>query len=184
MGLSRSTPRPGLFRRLRGDRRGVSAVEFALLAPVLISMYFGLAEVCQGFMAQKRAGQAAAMVGDLVAQRDVITGDEIDDTFEIGDLIMKPFPSTTLMMRVSSVTRGNDDVNRVDWSHSGGLTARAVGSTVILPDGLVERGQSVIYAESAYDYDSPVDYLMPGVTRFSHSAFLRPRLVNQIAYSD
>lgn len=184
MGLSRPAPRPGLFRRLRGDRRGVSAVEFAMLAPVIISLYFGLAEVCQGFMAQKRAGHAAAMVGDLVAQRDVITSDEIDDAFEIGDLIMKPFPSTTLNIRVSSVTRGNDDVNRVDWSRGSGMAARAVGTTVILPAGVVERGQSVVFAESTYDYDSPVDYLMPTITRYSHSFYLRPRLVDRISYSD
>jgi Flp pilus assembly protein TadG len=184
MGLSRPAPRPGLFRRLRGDRRGVSAVKFAMLAPVIISLYFGLAEVCQGFMAQKRAGHAAAMVGDLVAQRDVITSDEIDDAFEIGDLIMKPFPSTTLSIRVSSVTRGNDDVNRVDWSRGSGMAARATGTTVILPAGLVERGQSVVFAESTYDYDSPVDYLMPTITRYSHSFYLRPRLVDRISYSD
>ncbi|MDP2765777.1 MAG: pilus assembly protein, partial [Brevundimonas sp.] len=46
--------RRGIFRRLSGDERGVSAVEFAMLAPVLIAFYFGMAEFCQGFMAQKR----------------------------------------------------------------------------------------------------------------------------------
>ena len=150
MGLSRPAPRPGLFRRLRGDRRGVSAVEFAMLAPVIISLYFGLAEVCQGFMAQKRAGHAAAMVGDLVAQRDVITSDEIDDAFEIGDLIMKPFPSTTLNIRVSSVTRGNDDVNRVDWSRGSGMTARTTGSSITVPDGLINVGESVVVQSVIY----------------------------------
>ena len=35
----------GLLTRLRGDRRGVSAVEFALIAPVIIVFYFGLAEL-------------------------------------------------------------------------------------------------------------------------------------------
>ena len=50
----------GLLTRLRGDRRGVSAVEFALIAPVIIVFYFGLAEFCQAFMAQKRMGRTAA----------------------------------------------------------------------------------------------------------------------------
>ena len=34
-----------LFRRLRGDRRGVSVVEFALLAPVFIMMIVGVAQM-------------------------------------------------------------------------------------------------------------------------------------------
>lgn len=173
-------PRPGLFRRLRGDRRGVSAVEFAMLAPVLVAMYFGLAEFCQGFMAQKRAGQSAAIVADLVTQRSGVTGAELDDLFNVGGQIMKPFSSTTLKLRVTSVTRGTDDVNRIGWSRGKGLPA--LTGTMTLPAGLVERGQTVIVAETTYDYDSPVDYLMPSITKFSHKFYMRPREVETIAY--
>jgi Flp pilus assembly protein TadG len=176
--------RAGILRRLRGDRRGVSAVEFALLAPVMVGMYFGLAEFCQGFMAQKRSGHSAAIVADLITQRKTLSASELDDLFKVGGQIMKPFSSTTLRIRASSVTRGNDDVNRVDWSRGSGMTARSVGSTVTLPDGLVERGQSVIFTESTYDYDSPVDYFMPGLTRFSHSFYLRPREVEKVAFTN
>lgn len=173
----------GLFRRLRGDRRGVSAVEFAMLAPVMIAMYFGLAEFCQGFMAQKRAGHTASIVADLITQRKAVTGAELDDLFNVGGQIMKPFPAGTLKIRASSVTRGTDDVNRVGWSRGKGLSARATGSTVTLPTGLVERGQTVIFTETTYDYDSPVDYLMPAITRFSHNFYMRPREVETIAYT-
>jgi Flp pilus assembly protein TadG len=37
------------------DRRGVSAVEFALIAPVLVIFYCGLAELTQAMMAQRRS---------------------------------------------------------------------------------------------------------------------------------
>ena len=61
-----------LIRRLTGDERGVSAVEFAMLAPVLIAFYMGMTEFCQGFMAQKRMSHVSAMVADLVAQEETI----------------------------------------------------------------------------------------------------------------
>ena len=64
--------RRGLFSRLGRDERGVSAVEFAMLAPVLIGFYFGMAEFCQGFMAQKRMGHVTSMVADLVARAVLI----------------------------------------------------------------------------------------------------------------
>ncbi|OWY58885.1 pilus assembly protein TadE, partial [cyanobacterium TDX16] len=85
--------RRGVFSRLGRDERGVSAVEFALLAPVLIAFYFGMAEFCQGFMAQKRMGHVSAMVADLVAQEDTVAIANLDDIFDIGGLIMKPFPT-------------------------------------------------------------------------------------------
>lgn len=175
--------RRGLFRRLGGDERGVSAVEFALLAPVLIAFYFGMAEFCQGFMAQKRMGHVSAMVADLVAQEDTVTRANLDDIFDIGGLIMKPFATAALKQRVSSVTR-TAGVARVDWSRGDGMTARAVDSTITLPANLVANGESVIVSEATYDYDSPVDYFMPGITRFSHIYYLRPRIVEKTLCSD
>jgi len=170
--------RRSLIRRWTGDERGVSAIEFAMLAPVLIAFYMGMTEFCQGFMAQKRMGHVSAMVADLIAQEETVAAATIDDIFDIGGLIMKPFPTTTLHQRVSSVSRASGSAT-VDWSRGDGMTARAVGSTMTLPADLVEDGESVIVAEVTYDYDSAADYLMPGLTRFSHTYYLRPRTADR-----
>ena len=175
--------RRGLFARLRSDERGVSAVEFAMLAPVLIAFYFGMAEFCQGFMAQKRMGHVSAMVADLVAQEETVSTANLTDIFAIGGLIMKPFATTALKQRVSSVTR-TAGVAKVDWSRGSGMTARAVNSTITLPTDLIANGESVIVSEATYDYDSPVDYFMPGITRFSHIYYLRPRTVDKTLCSN
>ncbi|QLQ12785.1 MAG: pilus assembly protein [Brevundimonas sp.] len=169
---------------LRRDQRGVSAIEFALIAPVAIAFYMGAAEFCQGFMAQKRMGHVASQVADMVAQEETITTVEIDNLFDIGGLIMKPFPTTDLQMRVSSVTRGSDGVVKVDWSRGDGMAARAVGSTVTVPNNMISNGESLVMSEAIYNYDSPVDYLMPAVTQFTHSYYLRPRMVPQVACSN
>lgn len=175
--------RRGLFRRFGRDERGVSAVEFALLAPVLIAFYFGMAEFCQGFMAQKRMGHVSAMVADLVAQEELVSTANLDDIFDIGSLIMSPFATSALQQRVSSVTR-TSGVARVDWSRGDGMAARAVNSTITLPADLIANGESVIVSEATYDYDSPVDYFMPGITRFSHIYYLRPRTVDKTLCSN
>lgn len=161
------------------DEGGVSAVEFAMLAPVLIAFYFGMAEFCQGYMAQKRMGHVSAMVADLVAQEEEVSNANLDNLFDIGGLIMKPFSTDPLHQRVSSVTR-TGGIDTVDWSRGRGMDPRAVGETMTLPAGLITDGQSVIISEATYDYDSPVDYLMPTITRFSHIYYLRPRTVDQI----
>ena len=175
--------RRGLFARLGRDERGVSAVEFAMLAPVLIGFYFGMAEFCQGYMAQKRMGHVTSMVADLVAQEDSVGTANLDDIFDLGGLIMKPFNASGLKQRVSSVTR-TDGVARVDWSRGDGMVARAVNSTITLPDNLIVDGQSVVVSEATYDYDSPVDYFMPGITRFSQTYYLRPRTVDKTLCSN
>lgn len=174
--------RPSLFRRLARDESGISAVEFAVIAPVLIFFYMGMNEFCQGYMAQKRMSHVTSMVADLVAQEKSVTPDNIGDIFDIGGLIMKPFPDTSLHLRVTSVTQ-TAGVAKVDWSWGEGMTALGKGSTVVVPTGLITDGQSLIISESTYDYDSPSDYLMPGLTRFSRSYYLRPRHVDTVACS-
>jgi Flp pilus assembly protein TadG len=154
-----------------------------MLAPVLIGFYFGMAEFCQGYMAQKRMGHVTSMIADLVAQEDSVGTANLDDIFDLGGLIMKPFNASGLKQRVSSVTR-TDGVARVDWSRGDGMVARAVNSTITLPDNLIVDGQSVVVSEATYDYDSPVDYFMPGITRFSQTYYLRPRTVDKTLCSN
>lgn len=171
--------RRGLISRLTGDERGVSAVEFALIAPVMIAFYFGMAEFCQGYMAQKRMGHVSSMVADLVAQEETVATANLDDIFQIGGLIMKPFSTATLKQRVSSVTQ-TAGVAKVVWSRGQGMSGRALNEVMVLPAGLISNGESIIVSEATYDYDSPVDYLMPAVTRFSHIYYLRPRTVDKV----
>ena len=75
------------LRRLRRDRRGVSAVEFALIAPVMMLMYFGMTELSQSMMAQRKADHIASSIGDLVAQSKSIDDTTMGDLFKIGNTI-------------------------------------------------------------------------------------------------
>ena len=176
--------RSGFLGRLAGDRRGVSAVEFALIAPLMIGFYLAMAEFCQAYIAQKRMGHGAAMVADLVSQTDVVTAAEVQDIFGVGDLVMKPFSSSSLQQRVSSVARDEQGVAKVVWSQGDGMTALAKGATVTVPAGLIANGESVIMSEATYDYDSPLDYVMDPVTQFSQSFYLRPRRVELVGCAD
>ena len=94
--------------RFRRDQRGVAAVEFALIAPVLIAMYFGLAEYCQAMMADRKATHVASSIGDLVAQSDQVTAADLADIFAIGKPLIAPFPTTDLKIRVASVKNTNN----------------------------------------------------------------------------
>ncbi len=165
---------------LRRDQRGVSALEFALIAPLLIAFYFGMSEMAQAFMAQKRTGHVAATVADLAAQDDVITAAELSNIFAAGQIIMQPYPVAELDQRLSSVTVDSRGVARVDWSRGVGMAPRTVASTVDLPTGLAANGQSIIYSEVSYAYQSPIGAFLPNATTFRRGYYLRPRLVEKV----
>ena len=59
--------------RLIADTCGAAGVEFALLVPILFLLYFGVAELTQGVMAQQRAAHTASTIGDLTAQSSSVS---------------------------------------------------------------------------------------------------------------
>ena len=99
----------GILSRFRRDTRGVSAVEFALIAPVIVLMYAGTVQVCQAFMSDKRSGHAASIVADMVAQNASLSLKQVENVMAVGDRIMRPFPADGLTLRVTSVTNEGGD---------------------------------------------------------------------------
>ena len=168
------------MRTFRDAREGVSAVEFALIAPIMVLFYFGVAELCQGFMAQKRSEHVASAIADLVAQRDEVTTAELDDVFAAATEVLKPFPTSGLKQRITSVTKNSSGVAKVDWSVNKSWSSRTAGSTVSLPANLIANGESVIMAEVEYTYQSPADYVMPSSVIFDKTYYLRPRMSDQV----
>ena len=59
---------PRAIRRFGRDRRGVSAVEFAFIAPVMIGLYLGCVEISDGVGADRKVSLTAAALANLTAQ--------------------------------------------------------------------------------------------------------------------
>lgn len=171
------------------DRRGVAAVEFALLAPLMVTMYFGTAELTEGLMASRKVSAVASTIGDLTAQAASTSTTQVADIFNVGQTLMQPYPvtGTTLRMRISSVTVDATGSPKVDWSQgTTGLTALAKGSVVALPlatktaptdpdKPFIGSGQSVIMAEAHYAFASPVAQYLPQISDMHDTLYLAPR---------
>lgn len=181
----------GFFKRFRRDERGVSAVEFALIAPFMILLYFGLVELCQALIAERKASHVASAVGDLVAQSESVTKaaggsgpTSLVDIYSIGNSIMAPFATSTLQIRVTSITADANAIPKVDWSNGyGGFTVLAKASTVTLPMTLT-AGDSIVMSEARYTYNSPIGYVLPKVQNFSEIFYLRPRRSDKVTCAD
>jgi Flp pilus assembly protein TadG len=166
-----------MLRRLRKDQRGVAAVEFALIAPIAILFYCGFAELTMAMMAERRAAHAGSVVADLVAQTTQVTAADVTDIFNVGNAIIRPFPSTPLLLRVTSVTADANGIPRVIWSQGHGIGAMTNGVAVSgFPPGLLAVGDSVIQADVKYTYTSPLLTVLPTPLTFSQTFYLKPRL--------
>lgn len=174
---------------LRRDRRGVSAVEFAMVLPLMVTIYLGGVEITQGVSINRKVSLTARAVADLVAQKrtggvsgNVITAAEMTDIMNAAKAVLTPYPEANLKVVVSSVKVDENGVARVDWSASYNTTPRANGETIVLPPALQIPNSSVIWGEASYAYKPAIGYVVTGTLNLHDFIYMRPRVHDNICY--
>lgn len=179
------------FRRFGKSDSGLAAVEFAFLAPVMIAMFFGMVELSQGLSARADVNNVASTTADLVAQASAVSSTDMQNVFAASSAILYPNSLTDskgkpiLKIVVTSVVdSGSTTSGKVAWSQSStgaAADARATGSSVTVPTGLIASGGSVILTEVSYIYSSATSQTITGPITMTSTFYAKPRRVQQIA---
>jgi Flp pilus assembly protein TadG len=118
------------FATFMRDRKGAAAVEFALIAPLLLTLYFVTMEVSQGIDTNKKVSRLGSMVADLVAQQPSITNTEdLDAIMRIGEAILQPYGRTRPAIEIAGIQLDKDGKATVAWSR------KMVAGTVVASPG-------------------------------------------------
>jgi Flp pilus assembly protein TadG len=155
------------------DRRGVSAVEFALLAPVMIGLYLGCVEISDGVAADRKVSLIAASLANLTAQVSTISAADMTNILDASTAIVTPYDASKLKVTLSCL---NIDANKnvtVKWSatRNGG-----VGGTVSVPAALTVASSQLIFAQVTYAYTPTVGYTITGTLTLSDQMYMSPRI--------
>lgn len=184
----RSAGRKGLLPRFGRDRRGVAAVEFAFIAPVLVLLYAGVAELCTVMMADRRASHADSAIGDLASQTDKLNDAQVADIFSAATTILSPFDTAPLQLRLTSVTISAGKVPKVEWSavkssSQGDLRKLNCNEAApnFPPELTATAGDNVLMAEAVYNYTLPMSFGHTGELKFKPRYFMRPRTAAKVA---
>lgn len=173
-----------MMSRLRHFGRatgGVAALEFAILAPMMVFLLLGSVELIDMVTTNRRVQNVAASVADVISRDTSVSDEEITGLWRATEVLMFPDNVSTLRTRVSSVSIIDSSTARVVWSEGHGLTARVSNSTVELPDAMMIPGTSVVFAETEFDYQPVIGILRTSNMRMGHDAYRRSRLVDPIA---
>ena len=175
------------WMRFMRDRRGVSAIEFAMIAPIMILIYVGVAETGNLLTIYRRTSTVATTASDLTAQVKKVSPADLQDIVAASTSILTPYPTSPLKIVITSVVADKDNNGTVAWSYSNKGAARACNSAYAVPTGLTEAGSSVIVAEITYAFTP----LLGLTTIFSPAAFdikrtfyTRPRRSLTVVKSD
>ena len=168
------------FGGLAKDERGVSAVEFAMLLPLMLSLYLGAVEVSQGIGADRKVTLTARTVGDLVSQAQSVNNNDMTNSLNAASAVMAPYPIGNLKVVVSSVKIDAQGNATVEWSDTLNGTVRATGSTVTLPTALAVPNTWLIWSEVQYTYTPVIGHVVTGPLTLKDQIYMRPRLSDSV----
>ena len=167
--------RSGLGKYIR-DRRGVSAVEFALILPVMVLIYLGGYEVTQALAIDRLVTLTAGTVTNLVSQYTTISASsQMPDILNASVQVLTPYPSSNATVVVSAITIDASGKATVGWSQSLNGAARTVGAAVTLPAALDTPNSTVIFGETTYAYTPLIDFIKLGTLNLYSSVYMLPR---------
>ncbi len=179
--------RLGLVRRLGRDNRGVAAIEFAMIVPLLVVMFIGAVEFSQAITVDRRVSQVASSTADLIARTKTMTTTEMTGVMEVIEQLVKPYDHTLLKLTILNVSAAPDDATNttVCWAHqhNGGAGSYTKGGSYALPTGVVEAGDSVIVAEVKYDYTPLIfNHFITSTKTLEEKFYLKPRLSSYVEF--
>ncbi len=163
--------------RLPADQRGVAAVEFAVIVPVLVTMYLGLVQVTQGVIVDRKVTLLARTLSDLTAQATKVPDTELNNIFEAARYVLQPIDPSPAKMMIASVYVDKDQKVKLCWAEV--RNGMPKPNAIALPAGLMIPNSSVIVATAEYPYSAPVK-LFKEVYNLSDTIYMRPRLVPQV----
>jgi Flp pilus assembly protein TadG len=169
--------------RLARCRRGLAALEFALLFPVMFLLFCGVVEISNLLAVDRKVVQAVQSGADLVTQEKTVDGAKLADIVEAVRLVFEPYPTDGLAFRISSVAfDAGDGDPRIAWQRTVGAFAPAGSADPLASaEGLGLPGESVVIVDLAYRYRPIFAGIVPSDFAITELAAARPRRVRAIA---
>ena len=193
------------------NNHGLAAVEFALIAPLLILLFLGTVETSYAISVDRKVSRTASAVADLVTQSSELDVSDIKSFMTIANKIMAPYDMVPCIV-VSSIRIQAGQALIVDSvDNSSGVTpaptsqctnsgnpndvartTRTTGTPYPVPDAIKIDGTVLVAAEVQMDH-SPIvgffGYNDNGVSKdttaieLGDQILLRPRIGNDITFN-
>jgi Flp pilus assembly protein TadG len=169
--------------RFAADRRGSSAVEFALLLPLMLIIYFGSIQITDAISADRQVTLVASTVAEITSQYTTVSSTDVSNILAAASSVLTPFPVANAKVTLSSVLIDANGSATVDWSATLNGTQRSGTVTSSIPAALLIPNTSVIWGEATYNYKPAIGWVVTGTIPMYDQIFLRPRQSSNVVHS-
>ncbi|WP_037136231.1 TadE/TadG family type IV pilus assembly protein [Rhizobium leucaenae] len=178
------------LRRLARDERGIGAIEFAILFPVLLMLYLGAFELTVALSVEKRASRSAGSIADILTHQSSVSKTVLATMPSVAGAIFAPYDTTGLTLKITGIQLDASSNATVAWSWAqDGSKPYSTGSAVTVPSDIDQPSTFLVRTELAIPYQLisfGSDFLPAGSSQITigREYFYRPRTETAITCSD
>jgi Flp pilus assembly protein TadG len=180
------------FKAFWRDRKGTGAIEFAIIAPLLIMAYIGCFEISVGFNVARKVSRASSTVADVLTQMPKVDKASLDGMKTVLKSVMSPFQveDGQYTLKMTGIKMTAPGVGEVTWSYdqAGGAPYKA-GSTVTMPSDISAVNTFIVRSELVIPHE--ILLFAPGLSKsavntidISKTSYFRQRVGTEIKCSD
>jgi Flp pilus assembly protein TadG len=187
---------------LTKDRRGVAAIEFAMIVPIMLVLFFGTVEFSSGVAVDRKITLTARTLSDLTSQSlaspATLVDSDLINVFTASTSILYPYSPTPTKAQLSEIYVDSNKIAKIQWSKAGVVTSasspatlttstRTAGDVVTptVPVALLIPQTYLIFSEVSYLYTPTIGYVMAKAgVNLSDVEFTRPRQGTCVLYNN
>ena len=180
---------------LIAGRDGAVAVEFALIFPLMFTLFMGSIEVTNLLMANLKTTAATEAASDLLAQTRASSNTTnkagIDSYNVAAGLTMSPLPASGLKLAFASIVFNAAGTPSVGWHYeensAPAITTASLDTVTLgklLENTTTPTSDSVVMVKATYTYSSPISFVLGRTYTFTDIAYNHPRYVPKVVCTD
>jgi Flp pilus assembly protein TadG len=162
-------------------RRGGPAMEFALVAPMMLYALLASFDLTELMTANRRAEGVAASLSDIVARDALVSDDEMADLLNSAAPLLGTTRLSRQRIRITSAVVVQPRRAQVVWSDARGtLAAHRPGALITIPANIGRTATGLVIADFGGDYRPPLGSLGAATITLRHTEYRRPRVADPV----
>src|ERR1039458_6941995 len=144
---------------------GIAAIEFAMILPIMLVLFFGTVEMSSGVAVYRKVTLMAHTLSDLTSQSQEVQDSDLTNFFAASTGVMMPYSPTPISQTITEIWVNPQGQAYVQWSR--GSSPLTPGNAFpSLPSTLAVANSYVIFTQVSYLYTPAIGYVMSqtGVT--------------------
>jgi Flp pilus assembly protein TadG len=178
-----------ICRRFADSTRGVAAIEFAMILPVLVLMFLASFDAGNAIAIYMKVRSATYTLAAITNQYTTIQSTDITAITGATSTVLSPYSGTPTVVIITQIKATSATAATVSWSYSPTGKALTTGASVTgLPTNLAKNSCNntypcyLIYAQVAYTFTPTFGYFISGTLSLSDSLYVTPRSSACIIY--